>query len=186
MGCIRLLYAIQAGHDGLIKIGHAANVLRRLGKMRVDSAQELKLLGVLPGGPMKEREVHHKLRADRVRGEWFSPTPAVLAFVGTMLPEGEAVDTKEERLPTTPKRRYRRVPIRSEKVDTTAPAYVVVDKFGGLAEFCRITGWPSSTVHDWLVKGLIPADRQARVLELARDHRKAVKPADFVPVPSAA
>lgn len=83
-------------------------------------------------------------------------------------------------------RRRKRLPTTSDRIDQAAPAYVVVDKFGGLAEFCRITGWPSSTVHDWLVKGLIPADRQARVLELARDHRKPVKPADFVPVPKAA
>ncbi len=77
--------------------------------------------------------------------------------------------------------------ITSDRVDQNAPAYVViVTKWGGLSSFCTDTGWPSSTVHDWLVKGLIPADRQARVLELARDLRKPVKPVDFVPVPKAA
>lgn len=75
----------------------------------------------------------------------------------------------------------------SERIDQKQPAYVVImDKWGGLAAFCRDTGWPTSTVHDWLVKGLIPADRQARVLELAAEHRKKIKPADFVPVPKAA
>lgn len=80
----------------------------------------------------------------------------------------------------------KRLPTTSDRIDKEAPAYVVVDKFGGLAEFCRITGWPTSTVHDWLVKGLIPADRQARTLELSKEHRKPVKPTDFVPVPKAA
>jgi len=83
-------------------------------------------------------------------------------------------------------RRRKRHPTITDRIDQTAPAYIVVDKWGGLAEFCRDTGWPTSTVHDWLVKGLIPADRQARVLELAAELRKKIKPADFVPVPRAA
>ena len=83
-------------------------------------------------------------------------------------------------------RRRKRLPTTSDRIDQTQPAFIVVDKWGGLADFCRDTGWPTSTVHDWLVKGLIPADRQARVLELARELRKPVKPLDFVPVPKAA
>lgn len=80
----------------------------------------------------------------------------------------------------------RKRPTTSPRIDQSQPAYVVVEKFGGLASFCEVTGWPTSTVHDWLVKGLIPADRQARVLELAQERRVRVKPVDFVPTPKAA
>jgi hypothetical protein len=84
---------------------------------------------------------------------------------------------------TRPRKRH---PTTSDRIDKAQPAYIVVDKFGGLAKFCQVTGWPTSTVHDWLVKGLIPADRQARTLELAALHRVRVKAVDFVPQPKAA
>jgi hypothetical protein len=71
-------------------------------------------------------------------------------------------------------------------IDPDAPASVVVRKFGGLARFCQLTGFATSTVHDWMVKGLIPAARQEHVLAVAAEHRIKVKPAEFVPTPKAA
>ncbi len=47
----------------------------------------------------------------------------------------------------------------SNKIDPRAPAAIVIDRFGGLSRFCEATGYPTSTVHDWLVKGLIPQPR---------------------------
>ena len=47
-----------------------------------------------------------------------------------------------------PRPARKRLPTTSDRIDQTAPAYIVVDKWGGLAEFCRDTGWPTSTVHD--------------------------------------
>lgn len=46
----------------------------------------------------------------------------------------------------------------SKRVKKDAPAYrIIVEKFGGLANFCEATGFDRSTVHGWLRNGLVPA-----------------------------
>lgn len=74
----------------------------------------------------------------------------------------------------------RKRPIRSDNVDPRMPASIVVSKFGGLSRFCEWTGYKSSTVWNWLVKGYVPADRQTHVLDMAKLHGVEVDPADFV------
>lgn len=54
--------------------------------------------------------------------------------------------------------RHQRRVIRSERVKIGAPADRIVNGvFGGLMNFCSMTGLHSSTVHNWLRSGLIPA-----------------------------
>lgn len=69
------------------------------------------------------------------------------------------------------------------EIDVESPAFIVVDKFGGLAKFCEISGYARSTVYDWLRKGLIPSDKHEPILALAVEHRKTVRRADFVREP---
>lgn len=54
--------------------------------------------------------------------------------------------------------------ITNPEISRTSPAWrVIVYRFQGLARFCQLTGVASSTAYDWLLKGLIPADRQAGI-----------------------
>lgn len=71
----------------------------------------------------------------------------------------------------------------SAEIDRGAPAFLVIERFGGLTKFCDMCRYPTSTAYDWLKKGLIPADHQAHILTIARQHRVRIQPADFVPVP---
>lgn len=72
-------------------------------------------------------------------------------------------------------------------VDREAPAYrIIYGVFGGLTPFSTATGTPTSTAHEWLKTGLIPARRQGTVLEAARVARLRLDPALFVPTARAA
>lgn len=76
--------------------------------------------------------------------------------------------------------------IRSDRINPSMPASVVVVKFGGLTRFCQLTGYRTSTVWDWMRKGYIPANRQPHVLEMARLYGIELQPGDFVYQPPAA
>lgn len=45
----------------------------------------------------------------------------------------------------------------SQRIDRAMPASRIVDKFGGLTRFCQICDFPTSTVHSWVRRGLVPA-----------------------------
>lgn len=75
------VYFIQSGDCGPIKIGIAEDAKTRMRQMQTGCPDPLRLLGTLPGGAGREAALHRHLSAHRVRGEWFSPTAEVLAFV---------------------------------------------------------------------------------------------------------
>lgn len=75
-----LVYFI--GYDGgPIKIGHSVNPTARLVDLQMGSHEDLRILATMPGGLRKERELHRRFAAHRLRGEWFSPVEEVLEFV---------------------------------------------------------------------------------------------------------
>lgn len=75
-----LVYFVQA-HDGPIKIGVGADIQRRMTNLQVSHAYPLKLLAVCHGGLDAEYRYHHRFRAHRLNGEWFSPHPDILAEI---------------------------------------------------------------------------------------------------------
>lgn len=79
------VYMAQAGEGGPVKIGVAANVPSRIAQLQTGNAARLNLLAVhADGGKALERELHERHAADRLHGEWFRPSPAVLATVAEM------------------------------------------------------------------------------------------------------
>lgn len=90
-----LVYFVQAGTDGPIKIGYtrSAAVTRRIGEIQVGSAAKIDLLGCMPGDRAKEAEIHARFASARIRGEWFHPTAELLNAISEMrvpLPETES------------------------------------------------------------------------------------------------
>lgn len=74
-----MIYFIQAGHDGPIKIGKAVDPQQRLRTLQTGTHETLRLLAVIPGDHEREAEIHRRLAAHRQRGEWFAATAEVLA-----------------------------------------------------------------------------------------------------------
>jgi len=81
----RRVYFIQAQHSGLIKIGSAASPRQRLQTLQTGSPEPLVLLGDVPGGGRRERELHRKFADDRSHGEWFTPSSALTDFISEEL-----------------------------------------------------------------------------------------------------
>jgi hypothetical protein len=75
-----IVYFIQAGARGPIKIGLTSDVRRRLFSLQTASPQPLRLLGGIPGGQGLERALHRELAAHHIKGEWFRPAPEVRRF----------------------------------------------------------------------------------------------------------
>lgn len=76
-----MIYFIQAGNDGPIKIGKAQNSEARRRDLQTGNHEKLKLITEIPGDKEREDSIHNDLRSDRYRGEWFSATPKVLAYI---------------------------------------------------------------------------------------------------------
>lgn len=74
-----LVYFVQQGSNGPIKIGASRNFDKRLRTLRTHSPVELNVIGTFPGGFDLERELHHELMNHQLEGEWFSPNDEVLA-----------------------------------------------------------------------------------------------------------
>lgn len=75
------VYFLQAqGHGGYVKIGTSENVGKRTQAFST-LPFKIKLLLTVPGDHRTERKFHSVLAKYRVRGEWFSPAPQVMAVV---------------------------------------------------------------------------------------------------------
>lgn len=74
-----ITYFIQAGDDGLIKIGRTRNVQGRLETLRCGSPLPLAVIGIVYADI--EAQLHESFRAFRSHGEWFYPNPFLLRFI---------------------------------------------------------------------------------------------------------
>jgi hypothetical protein len=81
-----LVYFIQAGKDGPIKIGVADDPEQRRNDMQTGNHAELTLLAIAPGGVAYERELHSLFADWRIRGEWFdSAAPGLTDLISRAL-----------------------------------------------------------------------------------------------------
>lgn len=67
--------------ERFIKIGIASDVAVRLKKMQMGCPYELRVLAIIPNAANLEKPLHIKFVADRVTGEWFRRTDALLATI---------------------------------------------------------------------------------------------------------
>jgi hypothetical protein len=78
IGVMNVVYFMQQGTTGPIKIGHTANLAQRFTALRVGSPH-LRILAVLVGG--NEDQLHEHFDAFNIEGEWFHPVKELLAFI---------------------------------------------------------------------------------------------------------
>lgn len=79
-----LIYFIQMGDSGPVKIGYAkdaTNLARRIHALQIGSVEPLFLRGVVRGSQRDEIAIHDELIGDRLRGEWFQVSEGVEAWL---------------------------------------------------------------------------------------------------------
>jgi hypothetical protein len=80
------VYFVQAGESGPIKIGRAQSPTFRLPNLQVGNHERLRLLAVVPGGPIMEAALHRYFGKGRLGGEWFKPTPRLVRLIAEISP----------------------------------------------------------------------------------------------------
>ena len=114
------LYFIQHDDDGPIKIGIAADPARRLESLQVGNPVALRLLAHRPGALELEMDLHRRLAAFRIRGEWFNAVPDVMAEVE----KAAAMQSDDDRYVTRGERIDRR-----ERIEARAVALAQSDRW---------------------------------------------------------
>lgn len=77
-----MIYFIQAGKNGPIKIGHTnGDVKERLQQLQNGCPYELILLWCIKGTPEDEAYLHKKFKPEQIRGEWFRPCRQLLEYI---------------------------------------------------------------------------------------------------------
>lgn len=78
-----MIYFIQRGTDGPIKIGFTASdeTKMRLTYMQVGCPWPLTERALIDGDEIAEKAMHRKFDYARVRGEWFYPVVEILQFI---------------------------------------------------------------------------------------------------------
>ena len=91
-----MIYFIQAGDRGHIKIGHIKDkklnaFINRLKNIQTGNPQELNVLLIIPGNTTVERKIHRMFDNCRCEGgggtEWFKPTSELLEFIKSFNPD---------------------------------------------------------------------------------------------------
>lgn len=81
-----MIYIIQSGLDGPIKVGFAkTDVLKRLYHLQIGNPVQLTLLGSIEGPVTDETIIHRLLYPWSIRGEWFESADPVISFIDKLL-----------------------------------------------------------------------------------------------------
>ena len=68
-----MIYFIQVGDKGAVKIGFAKDVEKRFAALQTGNHETLKLLKEIQGEIELEQEIHSLLGNYHLRGEWYNP-----------------------------------------------------------------------------------------------------------------
>ena len=85
----QFVYFVRSVESHRIKIGIAADPIRRMALMQVGSPEQLELIGVVTGGRKLELHLHAELRHDRLHGEWFECSDHLVYVMGNLLGWGQ-------------------------------------------------------------------------------------------------
>ena len=92
-----MIYFIQADIIGRIKIGYTsqAKAEQRISNIQTGCPVPIKILATIPGSRAKEEMLHNRFAFDRVIGEWFNPSQALIRFIARIQghPRRERVQT---------------------------------------------------------------------------------------------
>lgn len=75
------VYFAQSVAGGPVKIGHSNDPEARVASLQTAHADTLRIIGTIPGGRAVETALHASFADDRIGGEWFRPSPSLVAFM---------------------------------------------------------------------------------------------------------
>lgn len=88
-----MIYFVQDGDGSPIKIGRSVTPQKRIRMLQTGNARRLRVLATAPGSAQRESEIHRRLAAHRVQGEWYHPAPEVFALIAEVqAPEYQVLD----------------------------------------------------------------------------------------------
>ena len=76
------VYCIRVGEHGPVKLGKADDPQKRRAELQVAHWEELHILRVWEGGEAEEASLHLRFLDQRLRGDWFTFSRAMLGDVG--------------------------------------------------------------------------------------------------------
>lgn len=76
-----MIYFVQDGEDGPIKIGYSDDVVRRIAELSIGAHRELRVLLVISGEIEQEKQLHDRFSFAHKKGEWFWPVNELLSFI---------------------------------------------------------------------------------------------------------
>ena len=76
-----MVYFIQQGVDGPIKIGTSPSPVRRLNQLQTSNPCKLRLIGTIEGSYKEESVLHIMFKDHRRVGEWFDPSLELCQFI---------------------------------------------------------------------------------------------------------
>jgi hypothetical protein len=88
---VEVVYFLRRESDQCIKIGCTGIISRRVARITRDIGEPVTVLAACPGYRDEEWALHDHLQATRVDGEWFHPTPQLLAFIDWLHYRGTVV-----------------------------------------------------------------------------------------------
>lgn len=75
----------------LIKVGYSKQFKQRIKQLRRGCLEQISVLGTISAGRSVEQEIHYRLKAHKVKGEWFQKNEETLALCHQIL-RGELKD----------------------------------------------------------------------------------------------
>lgn len=85
-----VVYFVQRGEGGPVKIGTTRDVDSRLSALQTASSEPLILLGTMSGSRALEADLHRAFEPHRLHGEWFKPDLSLLEHVFMVCRTGES------------------------------------------------------------------------------------------------
>lgn len=76
-----VVYFIQSGIGGAIKIGRTENFRARMNTLQTAHSRKLIVLGLLEDQAGLEAQMHAMFVKERIEGEWFRPSLELLKFI---------------------------------------------------------------------------------------------------------
>ncbi len=81
-----MIYFIQQGKTGAIKIGYTKNsITKRIVALQSASPHKLNLLCILEGTEKQERALHNLFSPYKLQGEWFESHPTIMMFLFNLI-----------------------------------------------------------------------------------------------------
>ena len=89
-----MIYFIQCGENGPIKIGQTSNgIEERVKQLQTGCPYELRVLWAYRGSDYSESDLHEIFSHERISGEWFHPSTKLFFFMHFELYNKDVIDS---------------------------------------------------------------------------------------------